>query len=91
MSFLASYKIHFSPEFTPHIEGGALPPGTVTLNRSVSQLPTLFAEVASPATAPMVTAVAVTLDLVLNLELFKCYLITGLFRLNNGFLKEKNT
>lgn len=44
------------PVLVPQIAGGDLPPGTVTLKESVSQLPTLFAATG----VPMVMVVAVT-------------------------------
>ena len=49
----------YSPVFTPQIDGGALPPGEVTLNESVSQLPTRLAAPAA-AVGPKVIAVFVT-------------------------------
>ena len=49
--------------FVPQISGGALPPGVVTLNESVSQFPILFADPAAPTgpTVPTVMVVTVTL------------------------------
>ena len=54
------FHCSISPVFTPQIEGGALPPGAVTLKESVSQLPILFAAPAA-AVGPTVMVVAVTL------------------------------
>ena len=46
--------------FVPQITGGDFPPGVVALNKSVSQLPTLFPAPSAPS-VPKVVAVAVTL------------------------------